>query len=113
MLQSIQESGRIKRPFIGVNYILNSPSVAKELELPVDYGMYIIDEVESVIAGSSADKAGLKAGDIILQANDEPVKNQMILGNIIQNFIPGDSIKLKVLSKSGKEKTIFLKLGEY
>jgi serine protease Do len=31
ILKSIEESGRIKRPFIGINYILNSPGVAAEL----------------------------------------------------------------------------------
>lgn len=67
MLKSIQESGRIKRPFIGINYIPNSPGIAAELGLKSDKGIYIIDEKESVIAGSSAQKAGLEPGDIILE----------------------------------------------
>jgi S1-C subfamily serine protease len=31
ILKSITTSGRIKRPFIGINYIPNSPDVAQEL----------------------------------------------------------------------------------
>lgn len=113
MLQSIAESWRIKRPFIGVNYILNSPGVAQELWLSSEYGIYIIDDPESVIQGSSADKAGLKPGDIIVKANDILITSQWVLSNITQNFIPGDIIKLEVVENSGKEKTIYLELWEY
>lgn len=113
ILQSIAESWRIKRPFIGVNYVLNSPGVAAELELPVEYGIYIINDEESVIEWSSADKAWLRPWDIILEINKIKVTSQLTLSNIIQNYIPGDIIELQVLSEWWREKTIRLELGEY
>ena len=113
MLESISEHGRIKRPFIGINFIPNSPGVAAELKLPVDYGAYIIDEEESVILGSSAEKSWLEPGDIILEINENKINTQQPLGKTIQNSIPGDILKLTVLKKTWEEKNINLELGEY
>lgn len=113
ILESIRENGRIKRPFIGINYIWNSTWVAKELNLAKDYGVYVIDEAGSIIEGSSAQKAGIEPGDIILEANGEILKSPQILANIIQNSIPGNTLELKVFKKSGREVELSLELGEY
>lgn len=113
ILKSISEHGRIKRPFIGISYIQNSAGVARELGLWLDYGVYVVDDVWSVVAWSSAEKAGIEPGDIILEVNGETISSSQVLGNIIQNSIPGNTLKLKVLKKSGKSETINLELGEY
>lgn len=113
ILKSIEREGRIKRPFIGINYIQNSKGVADELWLAVDYGVYIVDEAGSIIEWSSAQKSGLEPGDIILQVNGEVLTSSQVLGSIIQNSIPGNIIKLTVLKKSGQQKEIDLELGEY
>jgi len=113
MLQSISESGRIMRPFIGINYIPNSPAVASELGLSTDYGVYIIDEAESIIEWSSADEAWLEPGDIILEVNGEKIWVSLVLWNIIQNSLPGDILTLKVLKKSWSEEILELELWAY
>ena len=113
MLESIKEHGRIKRPFIGINYIQNSVGIASELWLPVDYWAYIVDEPGSIVTWSSAEKAGLKSWDIILEINNSRIEGQMSLGNIIQNSIPGDQLNLKVLKKSWEEMNIQLELWEF
>jgi len=92
MLKSIWESGRIKRPFIGINYIDNSPWVAKELWLAV--------------------KSWLEPWDIILEVNGAPISWKE-LGIIIQNSLPWDSLSLKVLKKSWESETLSLELWEY
>ena len=113
ILSSIAQHGNIKRPFIGINYIPNSPGVAAELSLPIDYGVYIINEQESVIPGSSAEKAGLEPGDIIISVDGNALTSSYWLGNIIQNAIPWDILLLKVLKKSWEEISLKLELGEY
>jgi len=113
MLKSISESGRIMRPFIGINYIPNSPAVASELGLSIDYWVYIIDEAESIIPESSAQKAWLEPGDIILEVNEEKIGINLLLWNIIQNSLPGDILTLKVLKKSWSEKILELELWAY
>jgi len=113
MLESIAESGRIMRPFIGINYIPNSTWVANELWLPVDYGVYIIDESESIVSWSSADLAWLEPGDIILEVNNQQIGTLVSLGSIIQNSLPWDILSLKVLKKSWEEVAIDLELWAY
>lgn len=113
MLQSITDSGRIMRPFIGINYIPNSPWVASELSLSVDYGVYIIDEAQSILEWSSAEKSGLEPGDIILSANDIKLDSSTSLWKIIQNSLPGDILNLNILKKSGKETQVDLELWAY
>jgi serine protease Do len=113
ILKSIAKSGKIQRPFIGINYIPNSPWVQNELGLWVDYGAYIIDEAGSVLAWSSGQKAGLEPGDIILEVAGEKITQSKTLGSFIQNSIPGQILKLKVLKKSEEQKNIDLELGSY
>ncbi|NDK09387.1 trypsin-like serine protease [Candidatus Gracilibacteria bacterium] len=113
ILKSITESGKIKRPFIGINYIQNSQGVASELGLETDIGAYIIDEVDSIVVGSSAERAGLRPGDIILEINEKEINSNNTLQNIIQNSIPGETLRLVVLKKSGEQEEIELDLGEF
>lgn len=112
ILKSLAEHGRIKRPFIGINYIPNSPGVAAELGLPVDTGVYVFDEAGSIVAGSSAQKAGVEPGDIILKVGEKEASGELLL-HIIQNSLPGDILKLTLLKKSGETKEVSLTLGEY
>ncbi len=112
ILKSLAEHGRIKRPFIGINYIPNSPGVAAELGLSVDTGVYVFDEAGSIVAGSSAQKAGVEPGDIILKVGEKEASGELLL-HIIQNSLPGDILKLTLLKKSGETKEVSLTLGEY
>lgn len=110
MLRSIETDGRIMRPFIGINYIANSPGVARELWLAKDYGVYIVDEAESVVPWSSAQLAGLEPWDIILEVTGKKLGSINDLSFIIQNSLPGDILQLKVLKKNWEEKNIALEL---
>jgi len=67
-------------------------------------------EILAITPGSAADKAGLKAGDIILQVNGEDVNELNSLTRLLQNYSAGQEITLKVFSK-GKEKELKVTLG--
>lgn len=113
MLDSIEKNGRIMRPFIGINYIPITPSIASQLNLWANYGAYITQEDDSVVQGSSAENIGLEAGDIILEIDGVKIEGQYGIISAIQNEIPGKSLSLKVLKKSGKTENLTLELGEY
>ncbi|MFA5916706.1 MAG: trypsin-like peptidase domain-containing protein [Candidatus Gracilibacteria bacterium] len=112
MLKSIEKYGSIKKPFIGINYIINSTGIQKDLGLKVNYGAYIPKVANSIVSGSNAEKAGIVGGDIILEADSKKINMDNTLTTIIQTKIPGDTIKLKVMDKDGKEKEVELILGE-
>jgi serine protease Do len=114
-IESIKISGKIVRPYLGVRYLPITKEIAKDGNLPVDYGALIkggnsITQL-AVIPGSPADKAGLVENDIILEINGEKIDQNSSLLKLIQQYKVGDEVELKVLSK-GKEKTIKIKLEE-
>ncbi|MFP4515102.1 MAG: S1C family serine protease [Parcubacteria group bacterium] len=113
-IESIYETGRIVRPWLGVRYIIINEEIAKQNDLSVDYGALIVRasrEQLAVIPGSPADKTGLRENDIILEVNGEEVDSQEPLSYLISQYSPGEIVELKVLSQ-GEEKAVDLELGE-
>ncbi len=115
-IRQLNEQGKISYPFLGIRYLLVTPDIQESEKLTVDYGALITKgDTEQELAiekGSSAEKAGLKEGDVILQADGIKITKKTPLANIIQNqHIPGDIVVLKVLRKT-KEIEITVTLGE-
>ena len=67
-------------------------------------------KIGTVIEGSTGDKAGLKAGDIILAVNHDKVENLQGYTVILKKYKPGDPVKLTI-QRDGTEQEISLKLG--
>ncbi len=113
MLESIKKYGEIKRPLIGINYTLITPNIAQELWIQESYWAFVFDQENSVLAWSSAEKEGIKWGDIILEVDGIKINSQNTLESQIQNKIPWEKIKLTVKGKNGKIKNISITLSEY
>ena len=103
LLTRLNQDGSIERPKLGVRYMLVTPNLAKEEDLPYDYGAIIVKGSRrnqlAVVPGSPADKAGLQENDIILEVNGEKVTEKKPLANLIQSFRFGDVVTLKVWKK--------------
>ena len=97
IIKSIEEHWVIKRPFIGINYIANSSTIAQEFWLPVEYWAYIVNEPWSIVSWSSAEKAGLLPGDLITHINDRRIIVVQDLASILQNSLPWDMLKLRIM----------------
>jgi len=89
-LNNFNQTGQFNRPSLGVSY----KSIAKDIALlnDVPQGAYI----QQVIPGSAAEKAGLKAGDIIVKIDGTQVTgtSDTQLAGIIGKKKPGDSISI-------------------
>jgi serine protease Do len=68
----------------------------------------IVSEIEE---NGPAERAGLKVGDIIIQANGEKVNSDQDFLSVLVDANPGDTMKLKVY-REGKYVEINLKLGK-
>ena len=102
--QLIQYS-KVKRPYIGITGINLTESLAKQNNLVV--GIY----VKSIEDFSSAEKAGIKVGDVITEADGTKITTVDELNEIKNKKNIGDTIKLKI-TRDGKEKEITLTLQE-
>ena len=102
--QLIQYS-KVKRPYIGITGIDLDEQTAKTYNLVI--GVY----VKSVEDFSSAEKAGIKPGDVIIEADGTKITNMDDLNKIKNSHKIGDEMKIKV-NREGQEKELTIKLGE-
>jgi hypothetical protein len=58
-------------------------------------------KVDDVLAGSPADKAGIRAGDLVIAVDGEEVKDLRAYSQILKKHAPGDVIRVRV--KRGEE----------
>lgn len=98
-------TGKITRPYLGVRYEIISKTRALAYEVPE--GAYI----REVIAGSPAEKAGIKVGDIILTINGQSVRADNPLSQIIQSKKISDVIEL-VVDRDNTQVTVTATLAE-
>lgn len=99
------QTGTVSRPFLGVNYRFISKDVAIMNEVP--QGAYI----QEVVQDSSADKAGLKSGDIITKIDGQAVDSENKISQIIANKKIGDKLNLTAWN-DGKERSVTAILQE-
>ncbi len=107
-IKEVKKYGKIKKPFLGIKYFILNKKIAHINKIPVDYGAMILRErlgEEAVIDGSPADKAGLKAYDIILSCNGEKITKDNSLNRVLQKHNIGDVVKLKVLREEKEIET--------
>jgi S1-C subfamily serine protease len=99
VISSVKKYGAIKRPQLGVRYVMITPELYQDKKLVREKGALITggENGESAIsAGSAADKAGFLEGDIIFEINSIKIEGKNTLLSVIQRYKPGDKIGLKV-----------------
>ncbi len=113
-LEDVQKYGKIRRPLLGLHYLILNNDLAEKLHLPVSYGAIVMREhpmEKAVIPEGPAEDAGLKENDIILEWNGEKVTTEKTILDFLETQNVGDSVKLKVF-RDEKETDFTLTLGE-
>ncbi len=113
-LDDIKTHGRIRQPFLGIRYLHLNKDLQEKFNLPVDYGALVIRELPediAIIPGGTADKAGIKEKDIVLECNNVKITEEKPLCDIVQDCEIGKEITLKIL-RNNKEKIIKTTLRE-
>ena len=105
VIDQLKTYKKVKRPYIGISGRDLNAATAKRYNMVE--GVYII----TVDEFSAAEKAGLKIGDVIIEADGKKIKTMNELNEIKNTHFIGDSMKLKIY-RDGSEKEITLVLGE-
>jgi serine protease Do len=112
--KSVLSSGKLRRAYIGIQYITLTPEVARELKLGIKYGAYVgtSNGGRSVVPGSPAAKAGIRSGDIVTDVNGTPIDQRNSLATLLAEYVPGDKVTLTIL-RDGRSVKVDLTLTEY
>ncbi len=96
VFDQIRRTGFVVRGEIGVYAQTITPALAAGLGLSRDWGVVLGD----VYPGSSADRAGLRIGDIVLSVNSKLMENGRQFNVTLYNLPPGQEVTLEVLRGS-------------
>ena len=98
-LAELKKYGRIRRPFLGIRYLMLNPAVKKRMRLGVDKGALVLREAQgrsAIVTGSAAEKAGIQEGDIILELNNMPIGDKTGIEDVLEKITIGDNFKAKI-----------------
>ncbi len=96
--QLIKNEGRVLRSYLGLRP--ENLKLYQKQDLNVKSGVY----VASVEQGTPADKAGLKAGDVIIEMAGRPMRSEVDVRNSTLLHRPGESVEVKYI-RNGKVNT--------
>lgn len=94
-VDTLEKGEKIERPLLGISHtgVTEKALISKygiTLDESITEGIVIL----SVEEGSSADKAGLKSGDVVIKLDDDKVTNTAYLKYLLYKHNIGDKIKL-------------------
>ena len=105
VVDQLISKGKVVRGFLGITPIDLTPNASQV------YGVKSGALVKSVTPGEAADKAGLKASDVITKINGKSVESALELRNAVQAMAPGTTVKLTIV-RDKAEKVLSVKLAE-
>ena len=97
----LMDYGSVKRAVLGITMAPIDDKIVEELKLSSRNGVYI----NEVSKSGAADKAGIKAGDVLIAIDSTKVTTASSVQEIVSTFSPGDKAVVTVI-RDGKEKEI-------
>jgi Do/DeqQ family serine protease len=93
IMDQLLKYGSVKRGLLGVNIYSLTPDMAKSLNIPNTQGVL----VSQVNEGSAAEKAGIKAGDVITSINGQTIKSNSELRNAVGLSRVGEKLDVALI----------------
>ncbi|MDD4604625.1 MAG: PDZ domain-containing protein, partial [Bacteroidales bacterium] len=98
VVEDYMKFGKIQRAYLGIYYHEIDDQFAKEKGFSDLRGVY----VEDVVEGGSADKAGVKKGDVLIRIDQMAVNGTSELMEVIGQKNPNDKVTI-VVHRDGKD----------
>ena len=105
MIKSVESTGKLQQPYLGVAYVSLTDDIAQQLNLKVNRGAYVAPpsvsgSQQAVISGSPAEQAGVKEGDIITAINGQNIDQNHSLTSLLDQHAVGDKVSLTIVRGS-------------
>jgi serine protease Do len=107
LLPQLRDKGKVVRGYLGTTVQKITPEIADSLGLKQTGGALVAD----VVKGGPAEKAGVKAGDVIVEFDKKVIKDSADLPAAVARVAPGTSVQLKV-TREGKQISLPITVGE-
>jgi len=101
IVYDLMDYGSVKRAILGITMQEIDDKIADELKLSSRNGVYIVEVSKS----GAADKAGIKAGDVLVAIDSIRLTNYASVQEAVSRFSPGDKAVVTVI-RDGKEKNM-------
>ena len=107
VVAALKDHGHVTRGWLGVQIQGLTPELADSLGLKKVTGALVAMPQD----GSPAEKAGIKAGDLITELNGKEVKDARDLAKKVAELPPGSEANV-TLNRNGENKSLTVKIGE-
>jgi serine protease Do len=107
VMAQLREKGSVTRGWLGVQVQPLTPELRETLKLGAEGGAL----VAGVVKGDPADKAGLKAGDVIVEFDGRTVRSDRDLVAMVGNTSVGKTVPVTAL-RDGKSKSLEIKIAK-
>jgi serine protease Do len=107
LLPQLKNKGKVVRGYLGTVIQRVTPELADSLGLKSPRGALVAETSK----GGPAERAGIRAGDVIVEFNGKEVKDSADLPFQVASIAPGKTVQVKILRDS-KEMTLPLTVGE-
>ena len=106
VIRDLIEDGSVERGWLGVQIQPVTADIAESLGLSGENGALVAEPQ----AGTPAEKAGIKAGDVVTAVDGDTVKGPRELAKMIAAFDPGKTVEITVW-RNGKSEIVEVELG--
>ena len=106
VVAQLEKFGETRRGWLGVKIQTVTPDIAESMGMDKARGALVAD----VTTGSPSEKAGVDAGDVIVEFNGRAIADSKELPRVVGETEVGKEVTLKVI-RDGKEKEIKVTLG--
>ena len=107
LMDQIVKHGEVRRGLLGVTAQDLTPELAKAFDTEVNRGAVIA----RVTAGSAAEKAGIKPGDVVLSVNGRTIRSSSDLRNTVGLLRVGETLTLEIL-RDGRKRRVKATINE-
>jgi len=107
VMDGLIKNGKVSRGFLGIAMQPLSDELAKAFKIENNAGVLVAE----VTAKSPAEKAGVQAGDVVVEVSGKKVEGPREMQLMVAAIAPGSKVEVKLV-RDGKEKVVTVELAE-